>query len=149
MNTYKQNISAQKWTDGISFLLILLFMYTASSKLLNFSQFSVQMHLQPFNEGFIQVLLYAIPFAEIGVSILLLFRPISLIGFLLAFILMALFTGYVGLVLLHFYDKVPCACGGALKSLGWKWHFILNLFFLLLTGIGLYITVRERRKSRQ
>ena len=65
----------------------------------------------------------------------------------MALILMMLFTGYAGLVLAHYFGQVPCSCGGVLKNMGWTTHFVFNLFFLLLTAMGIYITYRERRRS--
>jgi hypothetical protein len=60
---------------------------------------------------------------------------------------MAAFTGYVGLILVNYFGRVPCSCGGVLKIMGWKTHFVFNLFFLLLTVTGIYITNRERRQA--
>jgi putative oxidoreductase len=134
-----------KWIDTICLLLIMLFVYTASSKLMDFGHFKVQMNNQTLPHGIAEFLIYTLPGIEILTSLLLIFSTTRLPGLYIAFILMLLFTGYVGLVLINYFGRVPCSCGGVLKMMGWKTHFIFNLFFLLLTATGIYITDRERR----
>jgi hypothetical protein len=133
--------------DIVALLLIFLFVYTASSKLMNFGQFRVQMHNQTIPHWMTQAVIYTLPQIEIVTSVLLLIPKTRLWGFYMAFVLMALYTGYAGLVLINYFGHAPCSCGGVLKTMGWKTHFVLNLFFLLLTAIGIYITYRERRQS--
>jgi putative oxidoreductase len=58
---------------------------------------------------------------------------------------MTVFTGYVILVLINFFGRVPCSCGGVIQVLGWKTHMVFNLFFLLLTGLGILIITKKRR----
>jgi hypothetical protein len=133
--------------NTVTLLLIFLFVYTASNKLMDFGQFKVQMHNQTIPHWMAQALIYSLPEIEIMVSVLLLIHKIRLLGFYIAFALMILFTGYAGLVLVNYFGHAPCSCGGVLKTMGWKTHFVFNLFFLLLTAIGIYITYRERRQS--
>lgn len=128
----------------IRFLLILLFIYTAVSKLIDFNQFRTQMYNQTLPHWLSSVLIWTLPEIEIGAAILLLFERTRIAGFYLSTILMVLFTGYVGLALLHYFDRVPCSCGGVIKALGWKMHFLFNLFFLLLSVLGIYSAYRER-----
>ncbi|XHR95543.1 MauE/DoxX family redox-associated membrane protein [Mucilaginibacter sp. UC70_90] len=133
--------------DLAAVLLIFLFVYTASSKLLDFDQFRVQMLRQAVPHWMAQVLIYGLPGTEFLISALLIVPKTRLWGFYVAFTLMALFTGYAGLVLAGYFDHVPCSCGGVLKNMGWTTHFVFNLFFLLLTVMSIYITYRERRRS--
>jgi putative oxidoreductase len=130
----------------IIFSLILLWIYTATSKLLSFSHFKVQMAAQTLPGWFSSILVYALPALEIAAASLLLISRTRLAGLYLSFGLMALFTGYVGLVIINFYGRVPCSCGGILRLFGWKEHFVFNLIFLLLTVSGIYIANRERRQ---
>lgn len=130
--------------DLICGLLILLFVYTALSKLLNFSKFEAQMAIQALPPALIKLLIWTMPPVELFTSALLLFARTRLWGLWIAGLLMALFTGYVGLALLNAFGHIPCACGGVIAGLGWKWHFVLNLFFLLLSFLGIYLNNRER-----
>jgi putative oxidoreductase len=131
----------------ISALLILLFVYTAMSKLLDFEQFKSQMYNQTLPHEMATALIWTLPEIEILTTMLLLFERTRSLGFYLSGILMVLFTGYIGLVLLNYFGRVPCACGGVIKALGWKMHLMFNLFFLLLTGLGIFIDYRERRTT--
>jgi putative oxidoreductase len=131
--------------DIISFLFILLFIYTAVSKLIDFNQFQRQMYNQTLPHDVATLLIWTLPEIEILTGLLLLFEKTKPYGFYLSFTLMLLFTGYITLVLLNYFGRVPCSCGGVIKALGWKWHLIFNLFFLLLSSLAITITNRERR----
>lgn len=131
--------------DIIIFLLILLFVYTAMSKLFDFEQFKGQMYNQALPHALATVLIWTLPGIEIIAALLLLFEQTRLAGLYLSTVLMILFTGYIALVLLGYYGRVPCSCGGVIKSLGWKNHLFFNLFFLLLSILGIFTISRERR----
>ncbi|MDB5153525.1 MAG: hypothetical protein JWR54_2276 [Mucilaginibacter sp.] len=126
-------------------LLILLFIYAAVSKLVDFDQFKAQMSNQTLPHEVTTVLIWTLPGIEMLAAILLAFERTRLAGFYLSGILMFLFTGYISLVLLDFFSRVPCSCGGIIKSLDWKMHLLFNLFFLLLIVLGIFIINRERR----
>lgn len=130
----------------ISFLITLLFVYTAFSKLLDFPRFKLQMKGQTLPSGVAIGLVWTLPAVEIIVSGLLLFKSTRYFGFILSFILMTLFTGYVGLVISGYYHRVPCSCGGVLKAMGWTVHFFFNIFFLLLSFLGICLSNREGRE---
>ncbi len=134
-------MSKQKLTiilNSTIFLLVLLWIYTAVSKLINIHEFERQLKNQVFGKVFTQWLLWLIPITEISAAILLILNRTKIYGLVLSVILMALFTGYIGLVLLNFYPRIPCSCGGVLKSLGWQAHLWFNLFFLGSGALGIY-----------
>ncbi|MDB5114932.1 MAG: hypothetical protein JWQ79_424 [Mucilaginibacter sp.] len=133
----------------ILFLLILLWIYTASSKLLNFAHFKLQMRIQILPHWLSRPLVYVLPPSEIIAGLLLLFSRTRLAGLYLSFFLMCLFTGYVGMVISNYFGRTPCSCGGVLQFLGWRLHFAFNLLYLLFTATGIYIVNRERRMARQ
>ncbi len=128
-------------------LLILLFVYTALSKLLDLEEYRLQMEKQVFTPEIRDVLFWLIPVAELATSALLLFPHTRLIGFYLAFVLLLLFTGYILLILWGAFGRVPCSCGGVIASLDWGAHLLFNIFFLLLTTIAIYMTNRERGRA--
>jgi hypothetical protein len=132
----------------IVFALILLWVYAAASKLLDFNMFKGQMHRQVLPDFLKISLVYILPLLEVVTAFLLLFDQTQLIGFFMSSVLMGTFTIYVGAAVFRFFDEVPCSCGGVLSSMGWDAHFIFNLFFLLLTATGFIIQYRERRKSQ-
>jgi putative oxidoreductase len=129
----------------IASLLILLFTYTALSKLIDFQSFKGQMYNQTLPKSLATILIWALPGIELFTSILLSFEKTLKAGLYFAAILMTLFTAYIGLVLMNYFGRIPCSCGGVVKVLGWKLHLFFNLFFLLLSFLGIYFTYRERR----
>jgi putative oxidoreductase len=126
-------------------LLILLFVYTALSKLLDLEEYRQQMEKQVFTPAVRDVLFWLVPVAELATSALLLFPRSRPIGFYVAFVLLLLFTSYILLILWGAFGHVPCSCGGVIASLDWSAHLLFNTFFLLLTTIAIYMTNRERR----
>lgn len=132
-------------TQVIAATLIILFFYTASSKLLDIDEFRRQLINQRFPDWCVGPLLWLIPLMEILVSILLVVGVTRKAGFYGSFILMLLFTGYMGLVILNVFDRVPCSCGGVISSMGFKAHFLFNLFFLDLSIVGIYISNYQKK----
>lgn len=130
---------------AIATLLVILWVYTAGSKLIDFNTFRGEIYNQVFSKSFATILLYVIPAAEFIAALLLLQHKTRMEGFSLSFILMLFFTGYVGLVLMGYYNKVPCSCAGLIKSMGWKAHLIFNLLLMAIAITGIIITYKNRR----
>ena len=126
-------------------LLVLLFIYAAASKLADFPMFRVQLHRQPFPAGVADAMVYLLPGAELLTAILLLSERTFMAGLALSLTLLALFTSYIVLVLLHFWSRTPCACGGILNHMTWRVHLAANLLFIALNLIAIKIHVKERR----
>ncbi|MFC0514618.1 MauE/DoxX family redox-associated membrane protein [Mucilaginibacter angelicae] len=123
--------------DFITALLVLLFLYTGLSKLLDFKTFELSMRFQHLPDWITYPLIYILPPAELAVAALLISGKSRIPGLYAFLALMISFTLYVGAVLLHMFPKSPCACGGVIKSLGWGEHFLLNLLFTGLAAIAL------------
>lgn len=135
-------------TEIICCLLILLFLYTATSKWLDFHRFTGELNNQPLPNRFTPFLSWAIPITEITIVLFLLFPFTRQAGLWMSLVLMSLFTGYTGLVLLNVFERVPCSCGGVIRLLTWKQHLYFNLFF---TGISLagILTNRPRKYEKR
>jgi len=116
-----------------SFLLILLFVYAAVSKLLSPADFRGELYNQAFPHWLADLLLYTLIPAELLTVALLSFPRGQQAGLLFSASLLSLFSGYITLVLLRFWDRVPCSCGGILKHLTWGTHLVFNIFFLALS----------------
>jgi len=129
--------------DIIRAVLILLFVYASVSKLVDFKVFYGEINSQPFPNWMTAYLVWIIPSIEILIAIGLMFHKTKLISLYASFILMTIFTIYIGLILLYVFDRIPCSCGGVLKQLGWKEHFFFNLFFVL---ISLLASVLEKNR---
>jgi hypothetical protein len=128
----------------ISSLLILLFIYTALSKLLDFTAFKSVLSQSPFIGNKAAVVALALPITEIMVALLLFVPRTRLWGFYGATVLMTAFTLYLAYMIL-FTPDLPCSCGGVLKQMTWKQHLAFNIFFFLLS---LTATLLERKRSR-
>jgi len=129
----------------ITSVLIILFFYTAISKLLDLQEFQRQLANQTLPQWSVGTLLWLIPASELVVTFLLI-RPASRIsGLYGSFLLMILFTGYVGLVLLNVFARIPCSCGGVIRNMEFHEHFLFNLFFLILSVIGIYMSHKQRK----
>jgi putative oxidoreductase len=123
----------------ITALLILLFCYTAISKLMDIEEFQRQLNNQEVPQWSKAALVWLIPCSELIVSFLLLIPTTRIVGFYGSAALMTLFTGYMALVVFGYFDRVPCSCGGVLRSMSFTAHLVFNLFFLALSIGGIYM----------
>lgn len=119
-------------------LYALLFTYAATSKLLDFENFLIQLGQSPILSSFASWILFAVPAVEILIAILLLIRNFRLIGLFAAYTLMILFTAYI-YIILNYSAFVPCSCGGVIQKLSWGQHIIFNGCFILLAGIAVIL----------
>jgi uncharacterized membrane protein YphA (DoxX/SURF4 family) len=133
--------------ETICFLLILLFMYTAVSKFINFDNFSTFVVNQtPLLRPFAKVAAILIPTLELIAVGLLLVPQFRKWGLYVSFVLMAAFTIYV-LYALFFAPKVPCACGGIIRQMSWKQHLVFNIAFTLAALAGIWIQKRQNSNN--
>ena len=124
-------------------LLVLLFMYTGFTKLFAPVAFLDTLYKQPFPHAMSDWLAYAVPAGEITVAACLLFERTRTAGLFGAFGLLTLFTLYIAAILLHFFYKTPCSCGGVFRHLSWQQHLWVNI---LLTGLAI-TALRHRTKQ--
>jgi hypothetical protein len=130
----------------ISALFILLWVYAALSKLMDYPNFKVQLGKSPLINSFAPVVSVAIPTMEFGFAALLLFDRTKKIGLYASLFLMVMFTAYL-IAILNFSYYIPCSCGGIIgKGLGWKAHIIFNLVFVAL---GLFAVFIYRNKNQK
>ncbi len=128
----------------ISSLLILLFVYTAISKLLDFTHFKTVLHGSPLIGGKAAIVALALPITELLVALLLFMPRTRLWGFRGSLALMTVFTIYLA-YMIAFTPHLPCSCGGVLKQMTWTQHLVFNIFFLLVSLTGL---VMQRNQVR-
>lgn len=124
---------------AISALLVLLWIYASTTKLLDLKKFRYALSVQVFPKWMGQILVWAIPISELAITGLLLFDKTRLLGMYLSFILMLAFTLYIGGVIFKVYNVYPCPCGGLFSKMSWKKHFRVNLWLTLLALIGVLL----------
>lgn len=123
----------------ISAALTILFCNAAITKLIDLAEFRRALANQELPRWSKAPLVWLIPGSELLLSGLLVVPATRILGFYGSAVLMVLFTGYVGLVVAGYFERVPCSCGGVLHSMGFGTHLVFNLFFLLLSLIGIYM----------
>lgn len=130
----------------ICFLLILLFVYAAVSKLTDYETFKVQLGKSPFITDYASILAWVLPVFEILVGLMLAFKKTRLLGLYASLFLMTMFTAYIYIMLRYSY-YVPCSCGGVLSNMSWITHFWFNVLFVLLSLIGILLQLKQIKKG--
>lgn len=126
----------------ISYSFILLFLYAAANKLMDFQKFKVQLGQSPLLTDYAIAIAWLIPIIEIVISIMLVFQRTLLAGLYASFGLMVLFTAYI-IIILNFAERIPCSCGGILENLGWTEHLLFNIVFVILGIVAVIIQSKE------
>jgi uncharacterized membrane protein YphA (DoxX/SURF4 family) len=130
----------------IVFLFVVLFLYAAGSKLVEYQKFISQIGISPLLTDYAETIAWMIPTIEIIISLMLIIPRVRIIGLYAAFGLMVMFTFYI-IAILSFSNELPCSCGGVLSMLGWKEHLIFNVSFVLL-GLTAIILINKQEQSK-
>ena len=128
------------------FLLMVLFVYTGSSKLLGHALFLNQLSHLTFIKDFAILISFIVPVLEIITALLIAFDWTQKTGLWLASLLMTFFTIYVGGMLI-LKSSLPCTCGGVIASMSWKQHLLFNLFFMMLSWNALCHYYKHANKN--
>lgn len=134
--------------EVICLLYILLFVYAALSKLLDFDNFKIQLGQSPILSSFAKWMVIFIPLLEFGIAILLIFRGLKFWGLLLSFLLMFLFSQYI-YIMLNYSSYIPCSCGGILAKMTWKQHLVFNIFFTVLALVAFILYPYESKTNNR
>lgn len=132
---------------GSSLLFILLFVYAALSKILDYESFSLQLAQSPLLSAYAGVIAWLVPGVELVISFLLLIPRFRTFALYASFTLMVMFTAYI-FIILNYSDFVPCSCGGVLEKLSWTQHLVFNLAFILLAGVAIFIAGHGNKKMK-
>ncbi len=135
-------------TEIICLLFILLFVYAAVAKLLDFERFKVHIAQSPLLTDFSGIVAVFIPVLETVVGILLAIPKYRIAGLMCSFGLMTMFTVYI-LAILELDENIPCSCGGVLQSLGWTEHLVFNIVFVLLSLAGLLLAAADENSIKE
>ena len=124
--------------ETICLLYILLFVYAALSKLLDFENFQVQIGQSPLISAHASWIGYAVPIVELIAVVMLTVSRLRKAALRLSLALMTTFTAYIFIVL-HYSSFVPCSCGGILEKMSWNVHLIFNIVFILLAIVAMLL----------
>jgi len=109
--------------DIICQLYMLLFVYAAVSKLLDYENFSVQLGQSPLLSAFASWVSWLVPMSELFIVGLLTIPRFRNWGLLASVSMMTMFTAYIFIVL-HYSSFVPCSCGGILEKMSWNLYTV-------------------------
>ena len=123
---------------SISFF-ILLFVYAAVSKLVDFENFQVQIAQSPLLSAFATFIAYAVVIGELIIALMLCFKKSKTLGLYLFLGFMTAFTVYIYLIL-NYSPFVPCSCGGGLEKMGWWEHLWFNGVVCLMTIAFIFLS---------
>lgn len=127
--------------DLVIYLYILLFFYTAFSKMITYRSFVKVLSELPLIGGIHLFLAGFLIGLEVAFGLLLIFPKTRIKGLWGALILMSCFTVYLGYHIMV-RSKLPCSCGGVVSGMTWPQHLIFNMAFILMAIIGLLINNR-------
>jgi uncharacterized membrane protein YphA (DoxX/SURF4 family) len=113
----------------VSSLLILLFAYTASSKLFDHPTFEATLSRTPFISPGAAILAWLVPLSELVLVLLLFFPQTRRAGLYCSIVLLLVFTVYLVAALLS-GEHLPCSCGGVISGMSWGLHVAFNLVFI-------------------
>lgn len=128
---------ASYFVDAVSLLLILLFIYAATSKLLDHQKFRIQLGQSPMLTAFADIFVWTIPFIEIITACMLALGRTRMLGLFASFSLMTIFSTYI-ILITRFSEYTPCSCGGVLEKLNWNAHLLINIVFWLLALLAIW-----------
>ncbi|MET0636628.1 MAG: MauE/DoxX family redox-associated membrane protein [Chitinophagaceae bacterium] len=115
----------------IAGLFVLLYVYTALSKVQEFHRFEVVMKHSPLIKPAASILAWVIPAIELIIAAGLIWPRTRYKALIASTALITVFTFYTAWILLT-ASNPPCNCGGVIESLTWPQHLVFNATFLTL-----------------
>lgn len=137
----------KRLTEICTPLLVLLFSYTAFSKLLEHDKFIFQMNLSPFPlmPDFAVPLAWILPQVELVIVVLLLYPVYHRAGLIASIALLLVFEIYIAGMMFSGL-KLPCTCGGIISKMSWGAHLAFNAFFILFACLEYHLNIYRVRK---
>lgn len=119
----------------VSYAFILLFVYAAVSKIIDFQNFQSQLGQSPLLSAYAETISYSVLGFEILIAIFVAIQRTRFIALYAAFSLMVMFSAYIA-IMLAYSSNLPCSCGGILDKMGWEEHLIFNVIVTFLAAAG-------------
>lgn len=136
----------------ISFILkaciAILLLYSAYYKIWHWDDFEVQLYTSILiADKYIPILMLFLPSFEILISIMIFYFYRKNIGLFLSFFLLLLYTFYL-IALNEFSFSSICSNGGLFNVIDYSRHLLINLFFLTLNLIALYLNRNDSSSKK-
>jgi putative oxidoreductase len=135
--------------DLISSVFILIFSYTAISKVLTYDTFVFHMQMSPWRLMHLTApeLGWIIPGIEILLAAILalglFYNYYQKVGLYASTVLIIIFEIYIAGMLLSGI-KLPCTCGGVISSMSWPQHLVFNA---ILIAFGMTTLLIEKKAN--
>lgn len=129
----------------VTVLNIIIFLYTAIAKIMDYAVFKEQLAISPILGLVAQPIAILLPWVEFAVVLLLVIPRWRLKGLYVSFSLMTGFTVYI-LSMFLIDTKLPCNCGGIIELLSWKQHLLFNIASIFLNAVAIRLQQKEKRK---
>lgn len=129
------------------YFFILLFVYAASSKLMDFQKFQTQLEQVFRSSTYAISISYIVIITELLIVGFLCYKKTRKTGLYFSLALMIVFTGYV-FIILNFRDHLPCSCGGILEKMGWTEHLYFNITSVILAGGALLALYKQQNQFK-
>jgi hypothetical protein len=145
------SIAPYNFTNLAAALFILLFVYTATSKLMQLEHFETVLETSPLIGIYAKYMSVMLPAIELIAAVLLFLPTTKMTGLVLSLGLMIVFTVYISYMLV-FNEHLPCSCGGVIGRLSWKEHLFFNLILIVVAATAVFhnkIFIAINRRSRK
>ncbi len=124
------------FATAFAYALALIFFYSAFSKAVDYATFYESLTKSLFIPKRLTTEIgYGVIVIEIVLPVLLIVKRFRQSGFLCSFVLMLLFTGYIGLMV-TFSPYLPCSCGGFIQNMTWNQHLVFNIALVAISLAG-------------
>jgi putative oxidoreductase len=139
--------------DIIAAFFIVLFFYTALSKSYYIDNTVEALKRTNVFVGFESFIAWAVVAIEYIIATLLFLPRTRRLGLKLSFVLMAVFSFYVGFMMFYL-TKLPCSCGGIISKMTWKQHLIFNIsmtlfaYWTMRLSKGEFVNVHQFSNTR-
>lgn len=120
----------------ISTLFILLFIYSATGKIVHYHNFEFQLGRSPIIMKY-TALAWLVPVVELGTVVLLVFKTTRITGLFVSLLLMILYSAYIGLIAIS-HCEIVTIYEGIFKGRSLKTNLVFNSFFMAFAIAGIF-----------
>jgi hypothetical protein len=129
----------------VTVLNIILFLYTAIAKIMDYGVFKEQLAMSPILFWASTPVAVLLPVVEFAIVLMLVIPRWRLKGLYASFIIMTLFTAYI-IAMFIVAPEMPCSCGGIIELLSWKQHLVFNSVFIIFNIWAIALLRRGKKE---
>jgi len=142
-SSMKKELIQRNFINGTALLLIILWAYTGTSKLLDIDNFMAIIAMSPVIGKFAENIAILVPVTELALVVALTVPPWREYGLLGSALLLTVLTAYI-IYMKLFAAQLPCSCGGFIKAMTWSQHLAFNIFFMMLAAGAWWLAHRRK-----